>query len=433
MRLRAEDGAFDALGQHVLRKAWWHIVPLLACVLLFNYLDKVNLGFAAVTMNGDLGFSNTVFGAGAGAFAIGYVLFGIPSTLALRRWGARRWIALIMVLWGICSASTASVSTPSQLYAVRFALGAAEAGFTPGILLYFTHWFPSRYRGRVLGSFLLIYPLSLVIGGPLSSVCFALDGAQGLRGWQWLFLMEALPSIALAFLVLTFLADSPRRARWLGATERAWLEARLFEEDQLKSANGDGGGRAKELVRQVWFLVMVNLGLSTSGIGAYFFLPLIIHSMGFSARSTGLLVALPGVAAAALLPIWGWCSDRARRRDRVVAFACALIALGLIASAPLLPSAWSLIPLSVVMIGLFGGFVAFWTLPGDRLMGASAAIGIAIINVTGNLGTFIGPYALGWLSDHTESYAAGLVSLAGLAALTAAATVTLGKPKPFLA
>jgi ACS family tartrate transporter-like MFS transporter len=327
-----------------------------------------------------------------------------------------------MVAWGLCSAATALVTRPAELLGVRLLLGVAEAGFTPGILLYFTHWFPRQYRGRVLGSFLLIYPLSLVIGGPLSTALFSLDGVMGLHGWQWLFLLEALPSVALAFVVFAVLTDAPQEAHWLSATERTWLQKRLGSEaQQIEEANGDASGWRKLASRRVWALVAANVGISTSGIGAYFFMPLIIQSMGFSVRNTGLLVALPGLAATLILPLWGVWADRAPRRETVVAAACSAIALGLLGAAPLLPSAWAIIPLSVAMIGFFGCLVAFWTLPTDVLAGAGAgaAIGIAFINIMGNLGTFIGPYLLGWLSDATGTFEVGLLSLAGIAAGTA--------------
>jgi ACS family tartrate transporter-like MFS transporter len=403
-----------------IRKVAWRIVPLMALVLLFNYLDKVNIGFAAVTMNKDLGFSNTVFGAAAGFFAIGYALFGIPSTLLLHRVGARRWISVIMVAWGLCSAATAFVSTAREMLIARFILGVAEAGFTPGMIFYFSQWFPSRYRGRVLGAFLLIYPFSLVIGGPFSTTLFSLNGSLGLHGWQWLFLIEALPTVALAGVVFALLTDTPAEATWLSPPERTWLRTRLSSEE----AHIDGVGAGRSLWGQlannrVWLLVAANVGLSTSGIGAYFFMPLIIQSMGFSVRNTGLLVALPGIAATLILPLWGIWADRAKSREIVVAAASALIMLGLLGAAPLLPSAWAIIPLSIAMVGFFGGLVAFWTLPSQFFIGASAAIGIAFINIMGNLGTFTGPYLLGWLSDLTGTYQAGLLSLAAIAAATA--------------
>jgi MFS transporter, ACS family, tartrate transporter len=417
-----------------IRKVGWRIVPLMALVLLFNYLDKVNIGFAAVTMNKDLGFSNTVFGAAAGFFAFGYALFGIPSTLLLHRVGARRWISVIMVAWGLCSAATAFVSTAREMLIARFILGVAEAGFTPGMIFYFSQWFPSRYRGRVLGAFLLIYPFSLVIGGPFSTTLFSLNGSLGLHGWQWLFLIEALPTVALAAVVFALLTDTPAEATWLSPRERTWLRTRLNgEEAHIDNASNGRSIWGQLGSKRVWLLVAANVGLSTSGIGAYFFMPLIIQSMGFSVRNTGLLVALPGIAATLILPLWGIWADRAKQRETVVAVACALIMLGLLGAAPLLPSAWAIIPLSIAMVGFFGGLVAFWTLPSQFFIGASAAIGIAFINIMGNLGTFTGPYLLGWLSDLTGTYEVGLMSLAAIAAATAivawASSLLRGRPQ----
>jgi MFS transporter, ACS family, tartrate transporter len=407
------------LERATVRKVIWRIVPLMALVLLFNYLDKVNIGFAAVTMNKDLGFSNTVFGAAAGFFAFGYALFGVPSTLLLHRVGARRWISVIMVAWGLISAATAFVGTAREMLIARFILGAAEAGFTPGMIFYFSLWFPSRYRGRVLGAFLLIYPFSLVIGGPFSSTLFSLDGFRGLHGWQWLFLIEALPTVALAAVVFALLKDRPADAAWLSSGERTWLETELANETaRLETVGGKPTLGRQWSDRRAWLLLAVNVGLSTSGIGAYFFMPLIIQSMGFSVKNTGLLVALPGIAATIILPLWGIWADRAKRRETVVAAACALIMIGLLGAAPLLPSVWAIIPLSLAMVGFFGGLVAFWTLPSQFFVGAGAAVGIAIINIMGNLGTFTGPYLLGWLSDKTGTYEVGLMSLAAIAAAT---------------
>jgi MFS transporter, ACS family, tartrate transporter len=411
------------IERSTVRKVGWRVVPLMALVLLFNYLDKVNIGFAAVTMNKDLGFSNTVFGAAAGFFAIGYALFGIPSTLLLHRVGARRWISVIMVAWGLCSAATAFVSTAREILIARFILGVAEAGFTPGMIFYFSQWFPSRYRGRVLGAFLLIYPFSLVIGGPFSTALFSLNGTLGMHGWQWLFLIEALPTVALAAVVFALLTDTPAKATWLSSVERTWLQTRLADEGARIENSSTGTTLWRQLRNnRVWLLVATNVGLSTSGIGAYFFMPLIIQSMGFSVRNTGLLVALPGIAATLMLPLWGIWADRAKQRETVVAAACGLIMLGLLGAAPLLPSAWAIIPLSIAMVGFFGGLVAFWTLPSQFFIGASAAVGIAFINIMGNLGTFTGPYLLGWLSDLTGTYEAGLLSLAAIAAATAVIT-----------
>jgi ACS family tartrate transporter-like MFS transporter len=399
-----------------IRKVWWHSVPLLMICLLFNYLDKVNLSFAALTMNQELGFTNTTFGAGAGFFAIGYALSAIPSTLLLHRLGARRWMSIMMVAWGLCSASTAFVTTPQQLLTVRLLLGMAEAGFTPGAILYFTYWFPSDYRGRVLGLFLLILPLGLIVGGPAASGLLALNGWHGLSGWQWLFLIEALPTLVLALAVLFWLTDRPSNAGWLSDAEKSWLNARLDSEQRRVTATTSWSAFT---LPKTWMLAAANLTVGTAGIGAIIFLPLIVKSIGFSVTATGWIVAVPGVLAGLTLPLWGFWADRARNRESVVAAACCFIALGLVGAAALLPSPWAIAALSVAMIGFNGSLVAFWVLPSTYLVGASAAAGIAFINIVGNLGTFTGPYLLGWLADQTHSHAIGLTCLAIIAAVSA--------------
>ena len=401
-----------------MKKVWRRSVPLLMICLLFNYLDKVNLGFAALTMNQELGFSNTVFGAGAGFFAIGYALFAIPSTLLLHRLGARRWMAIIILAWGLCSASTAFVTTPQQLFCVRLLLGMAEAGFTPGAILYFSYWFPSEYRGRVLGMFLLILPLGMIVGGPAASALFSLNGLFGLAGWQWLFIVEALPTLGLALAVLFLLTDRPDTARWLSFAEKDWLNERLASE-QPNTRNGNSTWHAFTDAR-MWKLAIASLTMNTAGVGALIFLPLIVKSIGFSITHTGWIVALPGVFAGLTLPLWGIWADRARSREMVVTFACCTIAVGLAGAAASLPSIWAIAALCLAMVGLNGSLVAFWTLPSSFLTGASAAAGIAFINIAGNMGIFTGPYLLGWLADRTQSHSVGLTCLAVIAALAAA-------------
>jgi len=408
------------------KKIWLRIIPLITGVFFFSYLDRVNIGFAAVTMNRALGFSNAVFGAGAGAFAIGYALFGIPSTLILHRVGARLWISCMMIGWGVCSALTALVTTPMQLYVVRMALGLCEAGFIPGVIFYFTHWFPNQYRGRALSSFYSIGPLGLLIGGPASSALQSLNGAWGLAGWQWLFVVEALPTVFLAVAIYVLLVDRPSSAHWLSATEKQMLGDMLSSEHAgiLSSKTAVSPWQGIRNAR-VWALAMVYLCIGTSGIGAVFFLPLMIKSMGFSVRTTGLLAGLPGIAAALALPLWGIWRDRSGRGELVVGFACCAIALGLSGAAVLMPSPWALLPISVAMMGFYGSLAAFWTVPSTFLVGASAAVGIGFINVVGNLGNFTGPALLGAAADQWGKYSTGLWLLAAIAA-TAVAILVAG-------
>jgi ACS family tartrate transporter-like MFS transporter len=397
------------LERRVIGKVWRRIVPLLSLALLCAYLDRVNIGFAALQMNEALGLTNTTFGFAAGVFAVGYALFAIPSTLMLHRFGARRWIAFIAIVWGLCSAATAFVSTAPELFVVRFLLGAAEAGFAPGAILCFTIWFPSAYRGRVLASFLLISPLGFLLGGPLSSLLLSLDGLHGVAGWQWLFVVEAAPTLLLALALLRWLPDAPSRVSWLSAEEKTWLEGTLAEERRaITKARPDAGSvRGAFLDARVWLLVAVNLAAGTAGVGATMFLPLIVQSMGFSAWEAGFVVTLPALAGGASLLIWGVVSDRANNRSLVIAIACAVLASGLLASALFLPSAWAIAALCLAMAGYNGAVVALWTLPNTFLTGAGAAVGVSIVNIASHLGAFTGAH----------SYAMGIVGLAASAAV----------------
>jgi ACS family tartrate transporter-like MFS transporter len=403
----------------VIGKVWRRIVPLLSLALLCAYLDRVNIGFAALQMNEALGLTNTTFGFAAGVFAVGYALFAIPSTLMLHRFGARRWIAFIAIVWGLCSAATAFVSTAPELFVVRFLLGAAEAGFAPGAILCFTIWFPSAYRGRVLASFLLISPLGFLLGGPLSSLLLSLDGLHGVAGWQWLFVVEAAPTLLLALALLRWLPDAPSRVSWLSAEEKTWLEGTLAEERRaITKARPDAGSvRGAFLDARVWLLVAVNLAAGTAGVGATMFLPLIVQSMGFSAWEAGFVVTLPALAGGASLLIWGVVSDRANNRSLVIAIACAVLASGLLASALFLPSAWAIAALCLAMAGYNGAVVALWTLPNTFLTGAGAAVGVSIVNIASHLGAFTGPVLLGAVADGAHSYAMGIVGLAASAAV----------------
>lgn len=412
------DSRVRSTLEQVLIKAWWRVVPLLSIVMLLNFLDKVNIGFASLQMNEDLHLSNTVFGIAAGLFAIGYALAAIPSTILLQRYGARRWISLAMVVWGLCSAATALVSRPSELFLARVALGAAEAGFAPGVIYFLNSWFPSAYRGRVLGSFLLILPVAIVIGGPLSSLLLSWNGLLGLAGWKWLFLGEGLPSAVLAVLVFRFLADSPTTARWLSATEKKTLIDELHvEEKQIESAKPGVSALRTLATPRVLVLALVYHGIAMSGAGALIFLPLVIRSMGFSVRITGLVAALPALGAAVSVPLWGRWADRTRRREGVVTTTCFTIAAGLWTTAALLPSPLAVLPLTVAFVGYFGATAPFWTLPSSFLTGAAAAAAIAAILVVGNLGNFSGPALFGWLSDRMHSHAAGLIGSGSIAAL----------------
>ena len=420
----------ETIERQTMINVWWRILPLLIVALFFNYLDKVNIGFAALQMNKSLGLSNTTFGTAAGLFAIGYLLCGIPSTLLLARFGARRWISLILVAWGLCTAATALVSRPHELFGARLLLGAAEAGFTPGVILYFSYWFPSDYRGRTLSTLLLIQPAGSIIGGPLSAALLSWDGLAGLAGWKWLFIVEGLPCVLLAYLVFRFLTDRPAQARWLAPHEKQWLENRLAAEAKTAAAFTPGVTLWKALAnKRLWVLAVVYLGLGTSAVGTLIFLPLIIRSMGYSIWGTGFISALPAVATAVTLPLWGRWTDRSRNRDYVVLIALCTVAAGSLGAAVLLPSSWALIPLSLVLIGFNACLIPFWTLPSEFLTGRRAAVGIAFINVVGNIGNFTGPTLIGWISDVTGSYNRALMFMGAIAASTAALMAVQARSK----
>lgn len=399
---------------------WRRIVVTLIALMFFAYLDRVNVAFAALRMNAALGLTGAQFGFAAGIFALGYAAAGIPSTIMLERVGARRWLALTTALWGLCSTASAFVTGPRELYTIRFLLGIAEAGLAPGTVLYASGWFPKEYRGRVFGGYFLVLPISQLAAGPLCSALLGASGALGLAGWQWIFVAEGLPSLALAVVVLGLLTESPAHAHWLSAQQQEWLLAKLAREQADRPVLSAAPAHWQALRNpRVWLLAVVCLLQSTAGIGILIFLPLIIHSTGFSARATGIMATIPAAAAAACLPLWGIWADRAKSREPVAATACAVMASGLMGTAMLLPSPWAVLPICLAFMGFFGGLAPFWTLPSAFLTGAGAAVGISLITLTGNMGQLVGPYVLGRLADVSHSYSTGLTILAGFAALAA--------------
>lgn len=392
-----------------MSKVRWRIVPLLAGALVLDVLDRGNLALAAVQMKQALGLSNAALGFAGGLVGIGYAVAAVPSTLALQRFGARRWMSLLMLVWGLCSAATALVSNRDELAFARILLGVAEAGFAPGLILYLTYWLPSEYRGRVLASVLMFTAGVQVVSGPLGSLLLSQDGLLGLAGWKWLFIVEGLPTVVLAGIVFSFLPDRPADARWLTPPQRDWLTERLAAQAQrVEAAQSQRLGW--HALTNIWVVLLgvAYLGMLTAGNVLGSFLPLIIRSMGFTVGHVGLLLAIPYLLGMILQPFWGVWSDRAQRREIVVVTGCLTQALGLCCAGVLLPSPWALIPLSVAVISRLGTTAPFWTLPPAFLTGTSVAAGIALINLAGNFGGFTGPALMGWASDATGSYGGGL-------------------------
>jgi MFS transporter, ACS family, tartrate transporter len=409
----------------VVAKVTRRLVPLLIVCFLAAFLDRVNVSFAALTMNSALGLSASAYAFGAGVFFLTYFVFEVPSNLLLERVGARLWIARIMFTWGLLSAATAFVAGPRGFYWVRALLGAAEAGFFPGIIFYLTLWFPTVYRARIVGYFMTAVPLATVIGAPISGALLGLDRARGLAGWQWLFVLEAVPSLVLSVVVAMRLTDRPAAATWLDDGERRWLVERLEAERRAREVYGRFGVLQALVNSRVLLLSAVYFGIVSGNYGLTFFLPQIVKPFGFSNLQTGFVTAVPYAAGTIAMIVWARRSDRTGEHRLHTAVALGLASAGLIGATLFDGVALTLTALTVAAIGIFAALPVFWALPTEFLSGAPAAGGIALINSIGNLSGFAGPYAMGWFKEATGSYTAGLLSLASLAAV-AAVLVVLG-------
>jgi ACS family tartrate transporter-like MFS transporter len=386
------------LEQRTMAKISWRLLPLIVVIYFVAYIDRTNVGFAASGMNKDLGFTAYVYGWGAGIFFLGYFLFEVPSNVILHRVGARVWIARIMVTWGIVSGLMMFITGQASFLTVRFLLGVAEAGFFPGVLLYFTYWFPAAYRARVVSALFLAVPGSNAVAAALSGAILQLDGAWGLAGWKWMFLLESLPAILLAPVVLVVLTDRPSAATWLSADERAWLEGQLASERRaIEGARGHMTLFQALTDSRVVGLSMIYLTIVTATYGITFFLPLIVKGHGLTDMSTGLATAIPYTIGTIGMVLWAYSSDR-RHERRWHFFVAAMIAgIGLIAAGLSTGLVASLAAMSVATVGLYGSKPAFWPLPSTFLSGTAAAGGIAMVNSIGNLGGFAGPYIVGWI------------------------------------
>jgi D-galactonate transporter len=428
----------NAVEIRTIAKVTKRLVPFLIVCYFIAYLDRVNVGFAALTMNQDLGLSQTAFGFGAGIFFIAYFIFEVPSNLMLERFGARKWIARIMLSWGILSGAMAFIPTIARatglgneysFYLLRVLLGVAEAGFFPGIIFYLTLWFPGVYRARIVGYFMAAIPLSTVIGAPISGVLLYLHGGLGLAGWQWLFLIEAVPSVVLAGVVFFYLTDRPTDAHWLAPDERAWLADRLELEQRRRQAVRDYSVGQALIDPRVLGLSLVYFGAVATNYGLSFFLPQIVKAFGLTTFLTTVVSAAPYLVGLLGMVWWGRRSDRVAERRFHTAIPLLVAAAGIAVSTALDDPTLKMISLCVAGFGIFACLPVFWTLPTAFLSGAAAAAGIAVINSIGNLAGFAGPFAMGWIKDHTGSYAGGLLLLAALGIIAMGIVLTLGHDK----
>ena len=406
--------AVGPLERATMRRVTMRLLPVLALGYFCASLDRANIGMAATRMSPDLGFSNAQFGFGAGIFFLGYLLAEIPSNLMLDRVGARRWLARILMTWGIVSGLTAFVWDGWSFYGIRFVLGLAEAGFFPGVLLYITWWFPARYRSRTTALFMAAGVLSGIVGPPIGGLLLRLHGALGLAGWQWLFVVEALPSIATCVVVWRLLTDRPDEASWLAPEQKAWLTGRLAAERAQREAV-----RKYSLAKAVgsikmWLLTLVEFGHQVAGYGLTFFMPLIVKGLGVRTEWIGVVSAIPFLFGFAAMIGWGYHSDRSGERTWHAAGALMLVAAGLLvctaigAGHPML----TMIALCVTIMGNQSVAPCFWSIPSSMLTGTAAAGGLAMINSFGNLGGWFGPWMYGLVKDATNSTSFALFSLA---------------------
>ena len=421
------------IGERAIRTVTWRLVPALLLLYIVAWLDRVNVGFAALQMNGDLGFSATVYGFGAGVFFVGYAIFEVPSNLVLARVGARRWIARIMVTWGVIAVAMMFVRTATSFYVLRFLLGVAEAGFLPGIIYYLSYWFPAAQRARAVSIFMMGIPLAIVVGGPVAGVLLAMDGLFALRGWQWLFLLEGAPAMLFGVLVWRYLPDGPRAARWLSSEGQDWLCSQI-DAEQAGATTRHGVGLKRALLHPtVWLLAAIMFACQTGSYGLTLWVPQIVKGLsGFSDLEVGLISAIPYLGAAIGMVVIGMSSDRSGERVLHIAVPCAVAAIGFAASGILSSPAPALIALTIAAIGDLGSRGPFWSLPGRFLAQSASAGGIALINMVGSIGGFVGPYAVGIVKDATGSFTGGLLFLAGLLVLAATATLSL-RSSPALA
>ncbi|CAM4044876.1 putative metabolite transport protein NicT [compost metagenome] len=410
----ANTAEHAALAQHdsTHSKITWRLMPLLLICYLFAHLDRINIGFAKMQMSSDLHFSDTVYGFGAGLFFIAYALFGVPSNIALDRVGPRRWIATLMVVWGTLSTSMLWVESASGFYVLRFLLGVAEAGFFPGILVYLNRWYPARRRGQITALFAIAVPMAGVVGGPLSGGILELfHDAAGLRGWQWMFLIEGAPVILLGLVVLKCLPDSFDSVNWLSSEEKLQLREQLNQEEQRKSITSFGG-----ILRdsQVWLLVAVYFAVMLAVNTLAFWMPTLIHGAGIGSDGrVGLLSAVPYLAGCLFMIACGRSSDRQRERRWHLCVPLLMSALG-IAIAGLSPGNPVMVlgGLIIAGMGASAALPMFWQLPPAFLSNTTQAAGIALISSFGSIAAFLAPYLIGWMRDTTQSASLALFVLA---------------------
>ncbi len=388
------------------------IIPFLIFCYFVSYLDRINVGMAAITMNKSIGLSPVAYGAGASIYFLGYFLFEVPSNLMMQKLGARVWIARIMISWGLVSGATAFIVGPHSFLAVRFLLGAAEAGFFPGLVLYLSWWFPAAYRARITGMFMAAMPIAGIIGAPLSGLLLGLNGRLGLQGWQWLFLVEGLPAVMLGFVVLRYLTDRPKEAAWLRPQERDWLAARM-EDERRDGEKKDFLSIRKAFVKpQILALSVMCFGANIANYGLTLWLPQIVKAFGVSNLETGFITAIPSIFASISMVLWTRSADRTGARVNHIVVAAFCAAAGLAVCVVLHNPVAMMAALCFASVGIYALIATFWGWAPTLLAGPGAAPGLAIINAIGALSGYVGPLIFGWIKQSTGDFSLALLALA---------------------
>jgi sugar phosphate permease len=413
----------------VMRRVAWRLMPFVVAAYLVSVIDRVNIGFASLQMNHDLGLTQTAFGLAGGAFFLTYCAFEVPSNAALQRVGARRWLARIMISWGVVAGATAFVAGPGSFLVMRLMLGAAEAGFFPGVILFLTYWFPSDYRARMMGLFVLSVPVSGIVGSPLSGLLLETEGLLGLHGWQWMFIVEALPAVGLGMFGLGWLTDRPAEARWLSAEDRAWLAARLEADRQDLAARQMPALRFGSMItdRRILLLTLVGASTVTVSTALGIWQPIIIKSFGVSNGATGVLNAIPYVAASVALLLWGRHSDRGHERVWHNAIPMCIVVLALVGTLFTSDLRAVMGLLMLVMVGTYACKGPFWALATAALPPPMAGAAIAQINALGSLPGFFASALIGTIKDATGSYPIATLPIAGLCLAGLAGVFVLGR------
>jgi sugar phosphate permease len=425
--LPAVSSAADA-ERRVFAKIGWRLMPILILAYIFNYLDRNNVGFAGLTMNQAIGLSATQFGLGAGVFFVGYCLLEVPSNIALYRIGARVWLARIMITWGLMSAATALAAGANSFYALRLLLGAAEAGFFPGVAFYLGTWFPAQYRTRMIAWFMVAIPVSSVIGGPVSGWLLTMDGFGGIAGWQWMFLIEGLPVVLIGISLLWLLADRPEDVSWLTDDERRIVRERLAAEHRPREVRHLGAA-IRDI--RVLILALVQFGFLVGSYGIGIFLPLILREGKLTEIQIGFVSSACYLVAVIGMILWAGHVDRGASKVVNLAVSCAVSACGFLGAILFEHTFWmSVVAMAVAVTGVNGARAIFWTIPPRFLTGMAAAGGLAFINSIGTTGGFVGPYLFGWLTDKTGSFSSGLLAMSGFLILAAALAWSLRRFAP---